>query len=81
MKELWSALIAAAVLLVPAALVHAQTNTASIGGVVKDPTGSVVPGATITATHPATGISVNRRGHCLTLAGNGPVTTSICWTA
>ena len=38
----------------------AQFNTGEIGGVVSDSSGAVVPGATVTATHPASGIKVER---------------------
>ncbi len=37
-----------------------QTNTGEIGGVVKDSSGGVLPGATVTATHPASGTVVER---------------------
>src|ERR1700733_5016309 len=39
------------------ALVTAQTATTSLRGTVYDPKGAVVSGATITLTHPSTGIS------------------------
>jgi len=38
----------------------AQTNTGEISGVVKDSSGGVLPGATVTATHPASGTVVER---------------------
>ena len=38
----------------------AQTNTGEIAGVVKDTSGGVLPGATVTATHPASGTVVER---------------------
>ena len=38
----------------------AQFNTGEIGGVVRDTSGGVLPGATVTATHPATGTMVER---------------------
>lgn len=38
----------------------AQTNTAEIGGVVRDSSGGVLPGATVLATHPASGTVVER---------------------
>src|SRR5213593_2024055 len=34
----------------------AQTSNATVGGTVSDPTGALIPGVTITATNPATGI-------------------------
>ena len=43
-----------------ARLAAAQTNTAEIAGVVKDTTGGVLAGATIVATQPSTGISIER---------------------
>ena len=46
-----------AILVVPAI---AQTNTGEIGGIVKDPTGAVLPSATIALKHPATGINATR---------------------
>jgi hypothetical protein len=38
----------------------AQINTGEIGGVVKDSSGAILPGATITATHLASGVVVER---------------------
>ena len=38
----------------------AQYNTAEIGGVVADPQGAVLPGATVTAIHAASGLQVER---------------------
>ena len=37
-----------------------QINTGEISGVVRDTSGGVLPGATVTATHVATGIVVER---------------------
>ena len=37
-----------------------QTNTGEIGGAVKDTSGGVLPGATVTARHPASGTVVER---------------------
>ena len=37
-----------------------QFNTGEIGGVVRDSSGGVLPGATVTATHPASGTVVER---------------------
>src|SRR4029450_717013 len=37
-----------------------QTNTGEIGGIVKDNSGAVLPGATVTAKHPASGTVVVR---------------------
>jgi hypothetical protein len=38
----------------------AQINTGEISGVVRDSSGGVLPGATVTATHPASGLVVER---------------------
>src|SRR5437870_8068482 len=38
----------------------AQTNAGEVGGVVKDISGGVLPGATVTARHAATGAVVER---------------------
>ena len=38
----------------------AQTNTGEIGGTIRDESGGVLPGATVVATHPASGFSVER---------------------
>src|SRR5690348_6573886 len=38
----------------------AQTNTAEIGGVVRDAQGGVLPGATVTALHVSSGFRVAR---------------------
>jgi len=46
-------------LLVPAAST-AQTNTGEIAGVVRDASGGVLPGATVVATHPASGTVMER---------------------
>lgn len=43
-----------------AATVAAQTNTAEISGVVADQDGGVLPGATVVATHLATGLKAER---------------------
>ena len=40
--------------------VTAQTNTGEIGGIVRDESGGVLPGATVIATHEDTGLSVER---------------------
>ena len=40
-----------------ASLAFSQTATTSLRGVVKDPTGALVPGATVTITAASTGIS------------------------
>ena len=39
---------------------QAQINTGEIGGIVRDSSGAVLPGATVTATHPASGTAVER---------------------
>jgi hypothetical protein len=52
-------LIAALVILAAADL-NAQANTGEISGIVRDSSGGVLPGATITATHAASGTTVER---------------------
>jgi Carboxypeptidase regulatory-like domain len=55
------ALLAAAVMLLSdRRVVTAQTNTADVGGIVKDMSGGVLHGATVTARHTATGLVVER---------------------
>jgi len=46
--------------LVASAPAGAQTNTGEIGGVVRDQSGGVLPGATVTAVHPASGTTAER---------------------
>jgi hypothetical protein len=53
-------LLCLALLLVPAIPVHAQFDTATIVGTVKDDSGGVIPGATVTLTNLETGIAVTR---------------------
>src|SRR5947207_8076282 len=48
----------AILLLVPAVSARAQFDTGSIVGTVRDMTGAVIPGATVTLTNSATGLSV-----------------------
>ena len=43
-----------------AAPASAQTNTGELGGVVRDGSGAVLPGATVVATHAGSGLSVER---------------------
>ena len=49
-----------AALLISGVAAGAQTNTGEVAGVVKDASGGVLPGAVVTATHPATGTVVER---------------------
>ncbi len=53
-----------AIILGSGLILHAQNATTSLRGVVKDPSGAVVPGATITLTAPTT-------GQTLTATSNG----------
>jgi hypothetical protein len=48
------------VLFIQISVATGQTNTGEIGGVVKDTSGGVLPGATVTARHPASGTVVER---------------------
>jgi len=57
-RRCWAALFA--VLLATGAGPSAQTNTGEIDGVVVDTGGGVLPGATVVATHPASGFTVER---------------------
>ena len=50
-------LLAAFALLVLPGFAWAQAGTATVSGTVKDSQGAVLPGATVTATHVATGAS------------------------
>jgi len=43
-----------------APIAQAQTNTGQIQGVVKDQVGAVIPGVTVTATHLASNLKVER---------------------
>jgi hypothetical protein len=52
--------IAALLLLTPSAPAMAQFETATVVGTVRDTTGAVVPGTTVTLTNTATGIAVKR---------------------
>ncbi len=47
--------------LAPAIYCHAQFDSAEVLGAVKDPSGAVVPGATVMLTNPAKGITVTRQ--------------------
>ena len=54
----WASLFAG--LIAVGAVASAQTNTGEIAGVVVDASGGVLPGATVVATHPASGFAVER---------------------
>ena len=66
MKSVVHGVIAALLLLAAAAPVAAQFETATIVGTVRDTSGAVVPGATVTLTNTATGVAASR-----TTATNG----------
>ena len=53
-------LLSALLVVLTATGVAAQINTAEISGVIRDASGGVLPGATVTATHVATGTVVER---------------------
>src|SRR5690242_18722072 len=58
MKNVISRFLASlALLLALAGFVLAQTNTGEIAGVIHDPSGAVVPNATVTATNLDTGVA------------------------
>ena len=57
-RRWWASLFAG--LLVIGVVPSAQTNTGEIAGVVVDASGGVLPGATVVATHPASGFAVER---------------------
>ena len=52
-------LVAAVMFLAPTAT-SAQTNAGEIGGIVRDESGGVLPGATLIALHPASGFTAER---------------------
>jgi hypothetical protein len=54
------AILAAACLLAAVAPAHAQFDTATVVGTVKDNTGGVIPGATVTLTNLGTGVATVR---------------------
>lgn len=60
MRTFTALAIALLVSLLNDSAVLAQFNTGEIGGVVRDASGGVIPGATVTATHPASGTIVTR---------------------
>lgn len=68
-KKIWAAWVAVVALMIvfglPASSL-AQESTGSIEGVVTDPTGAVIPGATVTITNKATGRTIT-----LTTSGGG----------
>jgi len=49
----WMAVVVTAVLLVPRAASSQDSNSGTIGGVVRDMSGSVLPGVTVEAASPA----------------------------
>src|SRR5687767_6986468 len=53
-------MLCALILLVSAIPTFGQTGSGTIQGTVTDPTGAVVPGAAVTATHIATGVKTER---------------------
>ena len=61
-RAFWSIVVVCAVcagLLAPGEA-RAQANTGELSGVVVDASGGVLPGATVTATHPASGTTITR---------------------
>ncbi len=56
-KAARSILLLCALVVLTVTATHAQTGTSRIAGTVVDQTGAVVPGATVTATNEATGVT------------------------
>src|ERR1700753_3219785 len=54
--SVWRSVVLGVLLAISASYAHAVEVTARIKGIVTDPTGAVVPNATITATNVATGV-------------------------
>src|SRR5436190_12678134 len=78
-------LVAAAFILNPVASLHAQVTTATLIGLVRDSSGSVLPGATVVATNEGTGVareavSDTNGEFVLTALPNGPYTVKIDMT-
>src|SRR5262245_4377316 len=57
MKYMNKSLMVAITLLLFTASALAQTSRGTVSGIVSDPTGAVVPGATVTLTNDQTGVS------------------------
>jgi len=57
LRKIASTLVLALLLTLSAAFAHAQTTSGALVGIVRDPSGAVVPEATINATNEATGVS------------------------
>src|SRR5437773_5992537 len=56
-----------------AAFAQATIQAGSIQGVITDPSGAVVPGATVTITNKATGQTVNRTTNASGTYNSGPL--------
>ena len=78
-------LVAAAFIMSPVASLDAQVTTATLIGLVRDSSGSVLPGATVVATNEGTGVareavSDTNGEFVLTALPNGPYTVKIDMT-
>ena len=78
-------LVAAAFIVSPVASLDAQVTTATLIGLVRDSSGSVLPGATVVATNEGTGVareavSDTNGEFVLTALPNGPYTVKIDMT-
>ena len=64
-KTMWNLLSVCILFLCAVSAAFAQAGRGSISGLVSDPSGAIVSGATVTALNPATGVSL----HTVTSAG------------
>lgn len=56
LRKTASVIVLAIVLSIGAGFLHAQTNSGALVGVVRDPSGAVIPSTTVNATNEATGV-------------------------
>ena len=56
LRKIASVIVLAIVLSIGAGFLHAQTNSGALVGVIRDPSGAVIPNTTVNATNEATGV-------------------------